>query len=391
MNSFRSLESVATHTVPEILQQPQSWRRLVAIVEASTSSLASFFASDPGGVIVLTGAGSSAYVGDALTPTLAAWTGRPVLSLANTDLVTHTDDLVPQGAGLCISFARSGNSPESEAAVARMVALRPRFRHLAITCNPDGALARAVTEAGGTALVMPPETNDVSLVMTSSFTTMYLAGLLVGCWDRRALWAREVEALASRAEVLLDRFGALATSWEPHRRSRLVYLGSGPHAGGIREMRLKMVEMSDGALVAQHESFLGLRHGPQVFVRPDTLVIAVLSSDPLVRAYELDLLTELQSKGQGREPLVLVSGDSPDPGLPPDAVVVPLGTGTGVSALGDRCPEAFQVPLAVAAGQILATVASVGLGLKPDAPSAAGTINRVVQGVRIYPVQGGLE
>jgi tagatose-6-phosphate ketose/aldose isomerase len=38
--------------------------------------------------------------------------------------------------------------------------------------------------------------------------------------------------------------------------------------------------------------------------------------------------------------------------------------------------------------QVLAVLRSVSLGLRPDTPNAAGTVNRVVEGVSIYPYDG---
>ena len=41
--------------------------------------------------------------------------------------------------------------------------------------------------------------------------------------------------------------------------------------------------------------------------------------------------------------------------------------------------------LYVVFAQMLATLRSLSLGLSPDQPNSAGTVNRVVQGVSIYP------
>lgn len=397
MNAFASLRNTNTsgsnngteHTIPEILQQPASWRRLAAIVAAEAGPLREFLAGAAEGPIALLGAGSSAYVGDALMPSLAALTGRTVLATPTTDLVTHPGDILPPGRGLCVSFGRSGSSPESQAAVERVRQCRPDYRHLMITCNQHGALARLAAAPWAYALCMPPETNDSSLVMTSSFTSMYLAGLVLGAADRLNDWQSEILAAADRTERLIERIAPLVVQMRPHAHSRVQFLGSGAMAGAVREMRLKMVEMSDGRLVAQWETFLGLRHGPQVFVLPDSLVVAVLSSDAYVRSYELDLLRELHTKGQGRSPLILAPACVTAADLPPGAQLIHLTDDEArPTALSQRCPDAFLVPTAVAVGQMLATVSCLGHGLKPDAPSASGTINRVVQGVTLHAYRG---
>ena len=51
---------------------------------------------------------------------------------------------------------------------------------------------------------------------------------------------------------------------------------------------------------------------------------------------------------------------------------------------GQKIDDQFRIMTDVAVGQILGTFKSMSLGLKPDCPSAAGVINRVVQGVTIY-------
>jgi fructoselysine-6-P-deglycase FrlB-like protein len=57
------------------------------------------------------------------------------------------------------------------------------------------------------------------------------------------------------------------------------------------------------------------------------------------------------------------------------------GTRQAPAALSDL---ELCLPYAVFA-QTLATLRSLSLGLSPDKPNSAGTVNRVVQGVSIYP------
>ena len=120
-------------------------------------------------------------------------------------------------------------------------------------------------------------------------------------------------------------------------------------------------------------------------------MVAVLSGSAHVRAYELDMLRELHAKGQGKAPLVLAPAGVSAADLPPDAILLRLSehgvTAVAGTALSRRCPDAFLVPTAVCGGQMLATVSCLGNGLKPDSPSASGTISRVVQGVVIHAYQ----
>src|SRR6201998_2116740 len=57
--------------------------------------------------------------------------------------------------------------------------------------------------------------------------------------------------------------------------------------------------MTAGRFPVVSETYLGLRHGPMSFLRPDTLVLCLLSSDPTRRLYENDLVKELRAKKLG--------------------------------------------------------------------------------------------
>ena len=60
-----------------------------------------------------------------------------------------------------------------------------------------------------------------------------------------------------------------------------------------------MLEMTAGQVTAICETYLGLRHGPMSYVHEDTLIVSFLSSEPTLRAYEVDLLRELDQKELG--------------------------------------------------------------------------------------------
>ncbi len=84
---------------------------------------------------------------------------------------------------------------------------------------------------------------------------------------------------------------------KPFRRA--LFFASGARFAAAREASLKMLEMTAGRVTTIWETFLGLRHGPMSAVNGDTLVVCFLSSDPVVRAYEADVLRELDEKRLG--------------------------------------------------------------------------------------------
>src|SRR5690606_23042802 len=121
------------------------------------------------GELILTGAGSSEFVGNGIAPALQRRLKRAVRSISTTSFVTHPQVFLPGHHYTVLSFARSGNSPESMATFNLVRQLCPAARQIVITCNRDGALAQAAAaDERALALVLPEETNDRSLVMTSS-------------------------------------------------------------------------------------------------------------------------------------------------------------------------------------------------------------------------------
>jgi tagatose-6-phosphate ketose/aldose isomerase len=136
----------AVHTVREIAQQPVLWREVDRIVAASREPLDAFLSpllARRDLRVVLTGAGTSAFAGQVLQPALARRLGRRVDAVPTTDLVADPRGCLAEDLPtLLVSFARSGDSPESVAATALADQVLTEAHHLVITCNAQGRLAR---------------------------------------------------------------------------------------------------------------------------------------------------------------------------------------------------------------------------------------------------------
>jgi tagatose-6-phosphate ketose/aldose isomerase len=363
-------------TAREIVQQPACLLATQAGLAAQYADLEAFLAptlADRAARIVLAGAGSSDFIGQALAPTLNATLQCRVEAIATTDIVSapalHLDPAAPT---LLVSFGRSGDSPESVAAVALADQRLPNVRHLVITCNENGALARHGLTGGASRLLLLPEaTHDRGFAMTSSFTSMMLAGLsALGGIER--MQAR-VGAVARMVETVLADHCLEARQLAAKGFSRVVYLGSGPFKGLAAEAALKLLELTNGSVVAICDTPLGFRHGPKTILEPDSLVVLFLSNDRYTRLYEVDLLAEIRRDGRARQVMAL-SGRQ-DSILDESDVVVPHGEKAGDAEL------AFPY---VAFAQMLAFHASLQLGLRPDNPNPEGLVNRVVKGVTIH-------
>jgi tagatose-6-phosphate ketose/aldose isomerase len=378
MPSLNPAPPGAEWTTREIAQQPAVWARVRALVAGpaggeAAARVARCLAA-PDLRIVLTGAGSSAFVGECLAPALMRHTGRRVEALSTTDLVAgphlHFQHTVPT---LLVSFARSGNSPESVAALE----LADRFvgdcQHLVFTCNPEGLLHQwASGRANARSLLLPAETHDRGFAMTSSFTSLLLAAAQVfGMLE-------PMPALSRAAEALLD--SPLTEALVADGYERVVYLGSNELQGLAREAALKLLELSDGRIVGRHDSPLGFRHGPKTIVNDRTLVVLFVSNDPYTRRYDLDLLRELRQDGRAARVLSLSAQALEGPAASPRDDVLLAG-------LAEASDLALAFPCAVFA-QRFALLQSLRLGLTPDNPSVSGTVNRVVRGVTIHPYHG---
>ncbi|OOG47322.1 tagatose-6-phosphate ketose isomerase [Rhodanobacter sp. C06] len=360
-------------TLREILQQPATWQATAALLgEPSVRALLQAALTPRPAQVVLTGSGSSIYASECIAPDLQQALGVPVQAIAAGTLLTHWRSALPPGGGLLVSIARSGDSPESAGVVDQLLAHAPDWRHLAITCNADGKLATQYrNEPRYASLVLDERTNDRSLVMTSSFTNLVLAGSWLG--GRADMGG--VQRLAGCVQQVFERQSDALAAVAHGDFDQVVYLGSGGALGAAREAALKMLEMTAGRVRTMAETFLGLRHGPMSSLDEHTLVVAYLSPDPAVRAYEYDLLRELGRKRLGLA-RVLVGEGIADDVIGAQDVAVDLA---GLQASDDALPLLADV----AVGQVLAFFRCLALGGKPDAP-AQGVLTRVVESFALH-------
>jgi len=138
-------EQGAIHTAREIASQPELWKKIYLKVREEEMAIQSYLNRILPGTrkIILTGAGTSAYIGSSLEGVCQRKTGITTVSVPTTHLVSHPADYFdPHTSTLLISFARSGSSPESLATVKLFDRYCPGSSHLVITCNEEGELAR---------------------------------------------------------------------------------------------------------------------------------------------------------------------------------------------------------------------------------------------------------
>lgn len=357
------------HTAREIAQQPAVWRQLPqcwdGVAPQDRQRIAAILAN-PQASVILTGAGTSAFAGELAADTLNAGCAAQVRAVATTTLLSHPALFVTaQAPLLVVSFARSGNSPESQAIVELVRQLAPAALFLNITCNAEGLLARSGAGRTDTInVVLPAASCDQGFAMTSSFTSMLLTALALLGPEPLAAAAARIEELASLAEHWISEQADAWHFWGQSKINRIVYLGGGPLEALAREAALKVLELSGGRILALSNSPLGFRHGPKSVVDGQTMVVVFRSQDQHVRHYDQDLLNELQ-RDKIAGSLLSIDGRE-------------LGAPAGM-------PDAWLAAAYVVFAQVLALHHSVRLGLTPDNPFPDGTVNRVVQGVIIHP------
>lgn len=365
-----------TYTYQEIKQQPDMWRRTADIVAQKQDAFETFMHhmisnnKDKKLKVIFTGAGSSAYVGDIARMACATekFTQFDFESVPTTHFVTSPEVYIDDAtAYLIVSFARSGNSPETKATVEIANQLTDNAYHLFITNNKDGFLGTVEESERIFKIVLPDETNDQSLAMTSSFSSMLIAIYILFGGKYNTSFFDKAKENFEWIEAQVDQVSMLDFS-------KVFYVGTGLIGELTKEISLKMNELTAGRVEIARETTLGFRHGPKAGLSDNAIFIMFRSNQPYKRQYEQDIIAEV-NQVKGKYHILTLESQLTDE---THAITLPNST------------ELTDLELALEYlmfGQLLAAKKSVAFGLNPDNPSPDGFINRVVKGVTIYPVQ----
>ena len=173
-------------TTAEIKQQPELWEDTFQIYMDNKDAIEAFLAeansmAEGRTSVVFAGAGTSDYVSDTAAPylrhvgDLGTYDFKPV---ATTDIVSAPRDFLnPDEPTILVSFARSGNSPESLAAVKVARDYVKNIKFLNITCAPEGKLAVESKGDPNALTLLIPRANDKGFAMTGSYSCMTLLQL----------------------------------------------------------------------------------------------------------------------------------------------------------------------------------------------------------------------
>lgn len=376
-------ETSSTFTVSEIYQQPATWEKTCVQIAEHKDEIQQFISqviTCEDFDVVLTGAGTSEFVGNALFPHLTGLLNYKVKSYGTTDIVATPEAYLSRTKPtLLISFGRSGNSPESVGAIDAAEAVCDNVYHLFVTCNKDGALSkRADTTDNCYAINLTDETHDQSFAMTSSFSNMYLATYLCFHLDEIDETIAKVRKIAAAGQDFLDnKFGIAKKIVDEYDFRRIVYLGSNTLKGTSQESALKMLELTAGRVVTMYDTPLGFRHGPKSIIDDTTITVVYLSDDPYTRQYEKDLIKEMSGQRKGNKIVAVMSSQ--------DDAVADMVDYTVVYGLDEAYENVLLGLDYILFAQTLAVLKSLSMSITPDNPCPTGEVNRVVKGVTLYP------
>ena len=376
------LELGAEITTREIYQQPQVWQTAFENYKAQADEIAAFLNNIDEKYdyikVILTGAGTSAYVGETLLPYFRKiyderkWNFN---AIATTDVVANPlAYLHKEVPTILVSFARSGNSPESVAAVDLAKDIVEELYQITITCAAEGKLAQqAHGDERNLLLLQPAPSNDAGFAMTSSFTSMMLTALLVFAKTDLVTKEEKISALIALSQEMLDSAAAIQKMVSLDC-NRVIYLGAGPFFGLAHEAQLKILELTAGQVATMYESPIGFRHGPKSLVNEETVVVVFSSTDTYTKLYDLDLVREVAGDEIARKVILLT--DQKEDLENVEQVIF------SSQQLAD---DVYRVFPYIVYGQLFALLTALKVKNRPDTPSPTGTVNRVVQGVIIHP------
>ncbi len=369
------------YTAREISEQPELWLKSFVLFNSLKSELSEYLRKlkkFDNLKIIFTGAGTSAYIGEALSPVFGKNFGVFSKAVPTTDIVTHPDLYFrTETPTLLVSFARSGNSPESIKAVELGNKIVKNIFHLVITCNEEGNLAKIISGSENNFLyLLPNEANDQSLAMTGSFTSMLLTGILIShIFNEKIDINFQIKKMVEYGNNILNNYVSQLADIAKMDFERAVFLGSGPFGGIARESHLKLQELTNGNVICKFDTFMGFRHGPKAVMNDRTLIAFLFSNSEYSQKYEKDLVNSIETGKSAAFKLAVLEND-----------IINIDVDLKVILNDDdfRIKEEFLLPVSVLPAQIIGFYKSINLGLRPDRPSSNGMISRVVEGVNLY-------
>ncbi len=374
------LERHALTTAKEILQQPVLWKRLAELLKNQQAEINAFMEELPplGQLrIILTGAGSSAFIGESLQAMLLRTIGLRTEAIATTDIVSAPESYLADVPTLLVSFSRSGESAESMEALKLAAKHIKKLYNLVAVCKKSSTLEKLAKDTSATLVLdMPEGSSDLGFAMTSSVSCMILGTYAVLSALNADDFGIYIRLIANSAEKEFKSMDELAQKIAAFQYDRIVYLGSGGLKGLAHEGAIKSLELTNGKVNASYETPMGFRHGPKAVLNNTTLTVHFISPIQKTQLYDLDLLNEVVLQKRANR----------------QAALVPIGCGTpdmvdyvfSYELMGQKYVELTAYLKGLLFLQLLSLEKSMLSGTPTDNPNPSGEVNRIVQGVIIH-------
>lgn len=344
---------LGAQTLREIMEQPEAWSAAIRSFDAAAPEVARLFRERAPDEVIFTGCGSSYYLSMTAAAALQKVAGLRSRAVPASEILQFPGSIfVSGGRPLLVASSRSGTTTETLWALE--VARRRGIGTLSLTCARRSPLAR-----GADLCILSPKGHEESVVMTKSFSSLLLLGLLLaGTHAASVTLARELRRLPVLGKRIIRVALNLAEGLGADA-ARFIFLGGGPTHGIAWEAMLKMTEMAQRPAVAYHP--LEFRHGPIAMAGPGT-VIVIFGTRAGARL-EADLAADLRRHGAN-----VMSVRDEWRGMAEVDVDVTLGV-----RLDDEARCLLYLPFA----QALAYYRAVGAGLNPDRPRHLSSMVRL--------------
>ena len=295
---------------------------------------------------IFVGCGTSYYLAQAAAATVTLLGGTPARAVPASEILLAPGLVFPikDAAVFPVLISRSGHTSEV-LQVAQLLRQRG-IEFMAVTCDGN-----ELTQLSTRTLKLP--VNEVSTVMTSSFTSMLMALQYIAArFARQSAFVEALQLLPAAVARLLPIYDPRIEEFAERSFDDVAFLGQGALYPIASESALKVMESSSS--YAQFFHTLEFRHGPMSIVSERVLVGALLSDS----GYAEESAVLLEMKGLGGCTVAIANQLSPE-------VVSSADLSIELAIDG---PELSRLAAYVVWGQLLGCRLGMRKGLDPDSP-----------------------
>lgn len=350
-------------TLDEIRQQPSIWNSILVDIldkeEKYRNFLTPLFAI-PNLEIVLTGTGSSAYIGDTLEPYLKDKFHHKVRSIPTSDIISNPyDSLNKDNPTLVITYSRSGNTPETNYCHRIINNYITTVYNLVITCTDNSTLYTMCQSESNTLIVTLPEAaNDKALAMTSGYTSMIFSTILLSELDNLSFITSNLHFVLSYSKELLSSLWSKIYGIVQSNPDRIIFLGTDELSGLSNYCALNILKLTNRKVYSLSLNPKFLANDIFPFIDENSLVVLFHSNKTTNLEYERTFLNGL--KNVNKNCTICIVSEAP--------VNITSNVEEFILSSESNLSDCFSSMCFAFFGQILAYLYSLHLKLKVDNP-----------------------